>query len=575
MIFSGIRSLRQRVAVMSALLMAPLALIVGVNVAITYSKVRETLDSVPMSAAAVSRQAIFATLVGAARYGVAIGDGLAHGGGADDFLERSLAHNPGYSAIRVKMGGASRFSVRAGDKAQADAIAAVLDAENYGEPDFTSPNFPAKVWFRPLTVGQLRLYGVRLRYEVASRPMEVAIVISAEMMRRVLDAIDNQSGAQITLLDSDARPLAQSANDEWLPNASFKLSETAEPTLAEGRDGRRRLYGVRQLAGPHAFVVAALDAQATSGLRAQLPVAFFVPLLALGLITLAFMRSMKVNVIDWIYGLDRDVRRSAGDAAARAVVSTRMPIEIENVARSFNDVLDARNAREADLSSALARNRVLTRELHHRVKNSLQLVQSYLGLAAREGTPGERLALAAAQCRAYILSSAYRRALAEGEMRPFDVDAFLADVSSYSSEVLRAADQRVERDFETGAVAGIDESLPLGMIVVELIENGLKAPGARVVVVSARRADEHAALILARVEASPRAVAPPRFPSPGRLLVGLLRQIGATPVDPPEGASLAYRFDLPTFGADAETRDPTHALPNPRGAGNHTPSPTL
>lgn len=575
MIFSGIRPLRQRVAVMSALLMLPLALIVGVNVAITYSKVRETLESVPMSAAVVSRQAIYATLVGAARYGVAVGDGLAQGGAPENFLERSLAHNPGYAAIRVKLGDASRFSVRPQDRAQANAIAAVLDAQAFDAPDLDSPNFPAKAWFRPLTIGDGRAFGVRVRYDVAARPTEVVIVIGGDMMRRVLDAIDDQSGAQITLLDDKARPLAASANEGWLPGPALTLADADSPTISAGRDGVSRLYAVRRLAGPHAYVVAALDTATTSSLRAQLPVAFFVPLLALGLISLAFMRSLKVNVVDWVYGLDRDVRRSTADAAARAIVSTRMPIEIENVARSFNDVLDARNAREAELSNALARNRVLTRELHHRVKNSLQLVQSYLALGAREAKDRERVALAAAQCRAYILSSAYRRALAEGEMRPFDVDAFLADVSSYSAEVLRAPDQRVERDFDTGATAGIDESLPLGMILVELIENGLKAPGARVVFLSVRRHDGSAALILAHVEAHARAAAPPRFPAPGRLLVGLLRQVGATPVDPPEGASLAYRFELPTLDPAAEAPDPTHATPNPRVAGNQTPSRTL
>lgn len=554
---------------MAVVLILPLVLILAVNVAITYSKVRETLDAVPASAAVVSRQAIYAVLVGAARYGVAAGDAFAYGGADGEFLDRSLSRNPGYAAIRVRLGGATRQAVREADRAGAKAIMAALDAMPNDAPDLDAPNFPARAWFRPLAGEQAGGFGVRVRYDADSLPAEVDVVVSPDMMRRVLESVDNQAGAMVTLLDARARPLSASASDGWLPTEALDLANAAGAAVGMGRDGQRRLYGVRALAGPHAYVVTALDVAATSGLRAQLPIAFLVPVLGLALITLAFMRAMKINVLDWIFGLDRDVRRSRADAAARAVVSTRMPIEIENVARSFNDVLDARNARENDLSNALARNRMLTRELHHRVKNSLQLVQSYLALGARDAKGEERMALAAAQCRAYILSSAYRRALAEGEMRPFEIDPFLADVGSYASEVLKASGQRVEREFSTALRAGIDEALPLGMIVVELIERGLRAPQARVVCVEVRAHAEGGSEIVAASDATTQ------FPPAGRLLIGLLRQIGARGVEPPEGYGAAYRFQLLPVEWTAASRDPTHAQPSPRAAGNPTPPATL
>lgn len=568
MAFSNIRSLRQRLIVMSAVLMAPLMLIVGVNVAITYAKVRETLDSVPLSAAAVSRQAIYATLVGAARYGVAIGDSFAQGV-SSDFLQGSLAHNPGYSAVRVRVGDRSEFAIRPADRDRAAALEQAIDKIPTEHPDLLSPAFPAQAWFRPVAIGDKRGFGVRVRFEAAAGPADVVVVISNDMMRRVIEAVDDRSGAQVTLLAPDVTALAPTAEDHWLPGPGFKLADSEGATLGVGRDGESRVYAVKALAGPHAYVVAALDASATNGLRAQLPIAFLAPILGLLLISLALLRTLKTNVIDWIFGLDRDVRRSMRDSDARAIVSTRMPIEIENVARSFNEALDARNAREADLSNALAHNRMLTRELHHRVKNSLQLVQSYLALGARESCGPARAALAAAQCRAYILSSAYRRALAEGEMRPFEIDAFLADVASYASEVLRAPHQRVLRSFVTTAVAGIDEALPLGMIVVELIEKGLRAPDARVVAISTSALSDGAACIFVRIEEGQS------FPRAGRLLVGLLRQIGASEHDGAGVGGVAYRFDLPDPARDPAISDPTHASPASRLTGNRTPPPTL
>lgn len=553
---------------MLAILMAPLTLVVCVNVAITFSKVRETLDAVPASAAKVSRQAIYATLVGAARYGIAIGDGAAHGGLANEFLEHSLARNPGYAALLVRIGGRADFAVRPEDRGRAASIEKLIEAAPADAPDFVGSSFPAEAWFRPIKIGAERSFSVRVKYGPPSDVREVVIVIGDEMMRRILDSIDDNTGAQITLVDNELRPLNHTSNEDWLPLGPVNLAGANGSLIAKGRDGRTRVYGVKQLAGPHAYVLAALDSSATSGLRAQLPIAFLVPLLALALISFAFLRTLKTNVSDWIYGLDRDVRRSKMNSDARAIVSSRMPIEIENVARSFNEVLDARNAREAELSSALLRNRALTRELHHRVKNSLQLVQSYLALGAREAKGPARAALAAAQCRAYILSSAYRRALAEGEMRPFEVDAFLGDVASYSSEILRAPRQRVDRLFRTDALAGIDEALPLGMIVVELIENCLRSPSVTLVKVSVVAMGGGAAAIAAIVEP------PETIPPAGRLLSGLLRQIGAEPARS-AGAESVYRFELSPPTPDEASRDPTHALPVARTEGNRTPPRTL
>ena len=409
---------------------------------------------------------------------------------------------------------------------------------------------------------------MRVRYGADEKATDVVIVIGDDMMRGVLDSIDDRSGAQISLIDADLRPLNGSSSDDWLPRGPGRLADVQGAFVSPGRDGQTRIYGVRRLAGPQIYVISALDPSATSGLRAQLPIAFLVPLLALALISFAFLRTLKTNVSDWIYGLDRDVRRSTANADARAIVSSRMPIEIENVARSFNEVLDARNAREAELSNALMRNRALTRELHHRVKNSLQLVQSYLALGSREARGPARAALAAAQCRAYILSSAYRRALAEGEMRAFEVDAFLADVGTYSSEILKGPGQRVERLFQTGALAGIDEALPLGMIVVELIENCARTPGVSVVKLAVRALGDGDAAITASVEPQER------IPASGRLLNGLLRQIGATAA-PDDGAELTYRFTLPTPSNEWMSNDPTHALPVVRAEGNRTSPDTL
>jgi two-component sensor histidine kinase len=309
---------------------------------------------------------------------------------------------------------------------------------------------------------------------------------------------------------------------------------------AIARDGRERFFGVAPLTRDGATIVAALSASSSRSIGFQLAISFFVPLLTLIVLAVGFSRTLKTGVIDWVIRLDEVARVSAAGGWARATISRSAPLELDNVARSLNDLLDARKARETELSQALTHNRYLTRELHHRVKNSLQLVQSYLALGAREAKPEAKQALTAAQCRAYILSSAYRRALAEGEIRPFEIDPFLSDVAAYAAAALGQG-RLVEMRFDTGAWGGIDEAIPLGVIVVELIELGVRLSHAgRVTVSVSATGFDGQALILAGAEGVQS------LPPQSKLLKGLLAQIRATPRPPPEGSLFAAAAPMPT-----------------------------
>ncbi|WP_163778234.1 sensor histidine kinase, partial [Proteus mirabilis] len=80
--------------------------------------------------------------------------------------------------------------------------------------------------------------------------------------------------------------------------------------------------------------------------------------------------------------------------------------------------------------------RLLVRELHHRVKNSLQIVQSYLSLAKRNYSAEASRALSEAEWRVQVLAIAYRFSLAHGEMHAVRVDVFLEEVLAAISRLL-------------------------------------------------------------------------------------------------------------------------------------------
>jgi two-component sensor histidine kinase len=157
--------------------------------------------------------------------------------------------------------------------------------------------------------------------------------------------------------------------------------------------------------------------------------------------------------------------------------------------RRLNAELEDRVAeRTAGLAAALAERDVLLRELHHRVKNNLQVVASLLGLKARQfDAPEVRSAFEDTLRRIRAMSlvhealcrppagaarpdavdfGAYLRALGRATAESFGLGARVA------IEVVAAAEERV----------GLESAVPLGLIAGEAITNACKHafPGGRV-----------------------------------------------------------------------------------------------
>ena len=86
------------------------------------------------------------------------------------------------------------------------------------------------------------------------------------------------------------------------------------------------------------------------------------------------------------------------------------PAEIRKLGETFSRMADLISARESELRESLAQKEVLVREIHHRVKNNLQLVMSLLNLHARRiRDPRAELAFAEARSRINALATLHRR----------------------------------------------------------------------------------------------------------------------------------------------------------------------
>jgi two-component sensor histidine kinase len=344
----------------------------------------------------------------------------------------------------------------------------------------------------------------------------------AALLRRGGEVVVARGGAQ--------------ADASWLPKEETTPDQTTQWT-APSRAGPSRTYAARMVAEPELYVVVSFDGMAEQAAKTQFYILLLAPLLTLTLLGLVYMKAIDQHCVRWLRGIEATARARSSSAGARVPLSDEMPRDIRSVGEAFNAMVDEQEVRQSKLRLALDDNRFLVRELHHRVKNSLQVVQSYIGLTKRDHKGEARMALSDAECRVHVLSAAYRFTLADGEMQPVRIDLFLDDVVAMVSSLIVARGQRLESRIETQAALPIDRIIPLGFLIVDVISRALRAAPGIGIELAVTKAGEGSIDVAITTDRDTVQIAPPR------LFAGLLMQIEAVEISPPQGRSLgAWRL---------------------------------
>jgi PAS domain S-box-containing protein len=150
--------------------------------------------------------------------------------------------------------------------------------------------------------------------------------------------------------------------------------------------------------------------------------------------------------------------------------------------------IDARYRAEAELrvatqnlertleerTAALAQRDLLLREVYHRVKNNLQIVDSLLAMQARQlADPEAKRALLGLRGRIYALGLVHQQLMGSANLKTFDVAPFLRELSR--NIVDGGGHRGVELSVDACPLdVGLDYAVPLGLVVTELVTNSLK-----------------------------------------------------------------------------------------------------
>ncbi|TWT09990.1 sensor histidine kinase [Reyranella sp. CPCC 100927] len=133
-------------------------------------------------------------------------------------------------------------------------------------------------------------------------------------------------------------------------------------------------------------------------------------------------------------------------------------------------------AREQALQADVEQRNHLLRELHHRVKNNLQMISSLLSLQAdRIRSPRIRRVFAGAQNRVLTMSILHRHLYERTDWAQVDFQAFLNDLVRHLT-VGNAPRAGTNVRFSVSApvmAVGPDIAIPIGLIVTEAVSNAL------------------------------------------------------------------------------------------------------
>lgn len=225
--------------------------------------------------------------------------------------------------------------------------------------------------------------------------------------------------------------------------------------------------------------------------------------------------------------------------------------EIQDLSDAFSRAGARVDQSEREMTTALEGQRRLVREVHHRVKNNLQVVASLLNIHGRSAGTGEaRAAYAGISRRVGALSVVHRHHYAEMEenrgiaLRPL-LSELAAELRAGAPEEARGL--RIELDLEM-AYTTQDVAVAVAFLITEIVEFAMLNCPDEPIEISLRRTSE----LTARLTIASQVLAPEEAEQPQkvqfeRIVGGLAQQLRST-LDRKLGR---YSVDLPVFPPSA------------------------
>ena len=323
----------------------------------------------------------------------------------------------------------------------------------------------------------------------------LSIAIGEDSVAWLTDSTDEETGLRAILLNRWGEILSASDGeeviDDLLPEGIDPAAiTTTTPAVFDGRTraGDRAVFAVATLVPGQLHVLGVWDpdAAAAAGLGGTIPPVLFVLLMWLASIATVYV-AMHYLVIRHLRQMGQQMRRFAlGSRTPPEPVPDGVVGELRDLHSTFIKMAALVTRDEAELSraladreTALAEKTLLLKEVHHRVKNNLQLIASILNLQMRRLRDDRtRRVLQNVQDRVISLATIHRNLYQSDEIASLRADHLLDELLRHLFSIGAEASGGAELHTDLAPVTlEADQLVPLSLLLTEAVTNALKYAG--------------------------------------------------------------------------------------------------
>ena len=299
------------------------------------------------------------------------------------------------------------------------------------------------------------------------------------------EALAQQGLVELVTFNIDGTVLAGRRElDEALPELPVrtdlqKLAATGSQVFhGENTRGESRVYTVVPIVGSPARVLGVWNPPTLSGpgALAFLRAAILPALMWLVSIAVAVL-SIHALVLRHLSRLRRNMDQFARSRNVDELEAfDQMPAELQALSQNFIEMTQSILHEEANLEDALREKNVLIKEIHHRVKNNLQLISSIMNMQIRNAEHQEtKTVLSRVQDRVLSLATIHRDLYSSDTGGSVDVGRLVSEVLSHSIALGVDDPKAIDTDIEIASVLLYpDQAVPLLLLVAEGATNAMK-----------------------------------------------------------------------------------------------------
>lgn len=316
----------------------------------------------------------------------------------------------------------------------------------------------------------------------------VVIAVPHARLAQNLKGVDLQRPVDLITFNSEGEVLsaAGGANDVTpiLPrNRTLKSLVNVGETTFTGRNmaGEARVFAVIPVVENEVFAIGSwsLQSRLVGSILSRVTVVLFPILMWLVSLTVAYFAVHRL-VIRHVAALRARMRLFArGRRVDPTPMAPGTPFELREMAETFRRMTETIIADEARMEDMLHEKNVLLREVHHRVKNNLQLISSIINMQIRQAhSPEAAAALKQVQDRVLGLATIHRNLYTTPELSRVSFGPLLKEIFDQTVSVSASPGDgiEVEEAFDD-VMLYPDQAVPLSLLAAEAATNALKYIG--------------------------------------------------------------------------------------------------